>query len=68
VINSAARSKVKILIRNAHYVAKLGRPYTDYVEMGKLDKMKGIDIGNTYLTDKYCETFVKSIADSIRVD
>ena len=29
---------------------------------------KSLDIRNTYITDKYCEFFVRSIADSIRVD
>jgi hypothetical protein len=61
MINSAATRKIEIYIRNEHYVAKLGRPLTDYVEMSKLDKMKGNDIWKTYLTGK----FLNSIADFI---
>ena len=33
LLNAAARNKLRLLFSNAHYIAKLGRPYTDYVQM-----------------------------------
>ena len=67
MLTSAARQKLQLLFSNAHYIAKLGRPYTDYVAMCKLDRAnKNLDIGNTYITDKYCQVFVHAISESIR--
>ncbi|XP_053398417.1 zinc finger protein 862-like [Mercenaria mercenaria] len=67
MLNSAAINKLRILFCNAHYIAKLGRPYSDYVHLCKLDRgNKQLDIGHTYTTDKYCQVFVRSIADTIR--
>lgn len=57
--------KLKVLFRNAHYVAKTNRPYTDFISLCKLDKAKGIDIGQTYLNDKYCQKFVTAITETI---
>ncbi|KAH3782701.1 hypothetical protein DPMN_160620 [Dreissena polymorpha] len=36
--------------------------------MCKLDKSKDIEVGNTYLTDKFCQKLIKYIADTHRVD
>ncbi|XP_060554954.1 zinc finger protein 862-like [Ruditapes philippinarum] len=66
LLNSAAHAKLRHLFMNAHFVAKCGRPYTDYVQLCKLDIAKGLDIGSTYLTDKSCQMFISSIADTIR--
>ena len=61
-MNSAAFNKIAILFRNAHYIAKSNRPYSDYVTLCNLDKAKGLDIGDTYITDKSCQKFVNAIA------
>lgn len=66
LLNSAAFRRLRHLFMNAHFVAKCCRPYTDYIQLCKLDKAKGLDIGNTYLTDKSCQTFISCIADTIR--
>lgn len=44
----------------------MGKPYTDYVQMCKLDMTKGNYIGKTYITDRYCQKFIKAIADTCR--
>jgi hypothetical protein len=62
-LNNAAFKKLIHLFRNAHYIAKTGRPYADYVNLCHLDRAKGLDIGQTYTTDKYCAKFVGAIAD-----
>ncbi|XP_033747138.1 zinc finger protein 862-like [Pecten maximus] len=66
-LNKCATLKLCHLFRNAHYVAKLGKPYTDYVSLCRLDAAKKIDIGSTYLTDKYCQQIISNIADTRRV-
>lgn len=63
MMNKAAVDKLTLLFRNAHCIAKSGRPYTDYVTLCSLDQAKGLKIGNTYITDKYCQQFVSYIAD-----
>lgn len=66
LLNRAAISKLKFLFKNAHYIAKSGRPYTDYVSLCHFDKSKGLEIGETYLNDKYCQKFVTAIAQCRR--
>jgi hypothetical protein len=69
MLNAAAIFKLRLLFSNAHFVAKMGRPYTDYVHLCKLDKSnKNLDIGSTYINDKYCQIFIKSIANSMRTE
>ena len=62
MMNRAAFTKMTFLFRNAHYIAKSNRPYSDFVQLCLLDKAKGIDIGDTYITDKSCQKFVSSVA------
>ena len=54
------------LFRNAHAIARHSRPYTDFVWMCTLDIMKGVQIGNTYINDKQCATFIHHIAQAKR--
>lgn len=63
MMNKAAVDKFILLFRNAHCIAKSGRPYTYYVTLCSLDQATGLKIGNTYMTDKYCQQFVSYIAD-----
>ena len=56
------KSRMSILFRNAHAVAKQNRPYMDYVWVCRLDRAKGLDIGDTYLNDKACAAFVDNIS------
>ena len=63
MLTTAVAARVNLLIRNAHAVAKHGRPYTDFTWMATLDGRKGLDIGVTYLTPRYCKVFQHSIAE-----
>jgi len=56
------RSRLRILFRNAHAVARHNRPLRDYAWLAKLDKAKKLDIGETYLNPMACGSFVDSIA------
>lgn len=40
IMNKAAVDKLTLLFRNAHCIAKSGRPYTDYVTLCSLDQAK----------------------------
>ena len=56
------------MFRNAHAVSKQNRPISDFIWLAKLDKVKGIDPGEsgTYLNGKACLNFIQCIADSER--
>ena len=55
-----------ILFRNAHAITKHARPYTDFVWMRPLDKVKCLPIGRTYQNDKQCAKFIHHIAQARR--
>ncbi|XP_069105153.1 zinc finger protein 862-like [Argopecten irradians] len=61
-LNKAVIDKLIILFRNAHALCLSGRPFTDFVWLTKLDKAKGLDIGNTYLNNKRAKEFTDYIA------
>lgn len=48
-------SRLNILFRNAHAVAKHHLSFRTYTVICKLDKMKGHDIGDSYLNKKAAE-------------
>ncbi|XP_061910697.1 zinc finger protein 862-like [Entelurus aequoreus] len=54
--------KMKLLFRNAHAIAKKGRPITDYVWQCSLDEKKGLSVGKTYRNRETGKLFVKYIA------
>ena len=41
----------------------MGRPYTDFTWMAALDEKKGLDVGQTYRSDKCCREFIDIIAE-----
>ena len=43
-----------------------GRPFTDFEFLIKLDKAKGVEVGNTYLNRKQGLEFGLAIADLLR--
>jgi hypothetical protein len=61
-LNKENVEKLSILFRSAHALALKSRPFTDFAWMCKLDTTKGLAVGNTYTTDKYCRNFVNAIA------
>ncbi|KAI8492929.1 hypothetical protein Bbelb_295260 [Branchiostoma belcheri] len=50
------------LFRTAFYVAKQGRPYTDFPELLRLQKCNGLDVGTAYWNDKEARIFVDYIS------
>ncbi|KAJ8884093.1 hypothetical protein PR048_015950 [Dryococelus australis] len=60
-LNKEALQKISILFRNSHAIAKHGRPFTDFKWLCELDKKKGLDIGETYITDKKCAEFINFV-------
>jgi hypothetical protein len=66
-LNEAQISKLTILFRTAHAIAKKGRPFSDFIWMVELHEVVGSqDLGETYHNDKACRTFVSSIAEAER--
>ena len=62
-MSSYQATKMSILFRNAHALAKQARPFTDYTWMCTLDKKKGLKIGKTYNNRKQAQKFIGYIAD-----
>ena len=50
------------LFRSCHALAKHGRPYTDFKWICKLEKSNGLDLGNSYVSDKQATNFTHFIA------
>ena len=66
-MNKAAVSQLGTLFRNAHALAKTGRPFTDFKWLCDLDEAKGLNIiGNTNRNDKRAREFVAAIATNVR--
>lgn len=63
-LQKADISRLQTLFRNLHAVVKNNRPLSDYVWLCRLDKAKGIDLGETYLNDKAAIVFTTAIAES----
>lgn len=64
-MNADVHRQLCAKFRNAHALAKHHRPYTDYVWMNKLDRLKGIDVGSEtlYASDKCAAIFTHHIAE-----
>ena len=50
--------------KNAHYISKFGKPYTDYITLCNLDEAKKLDIGTHYRCDKAAVEFSTCIAEA----
>ena len=55
-------NKLKYFLRTAHYIAVQCRPISDYVILSKLEKAKGVAIGDSYLNRKLTTMFIDLIA------
>ena len=62
-MNEAAFDKYTKLFRNAHAIAKHNRPFSDFEWLAKLDAMKGVYLGETYINDVACSKFIGAICD-----
>ena len=63
-LKTAERYVLASLFRNAHAVAKRGRPLTDNVWICEAIAAQGVDVGSTYLNEKACAKFLTFIADA----
>lgn len=62
-LNQVAYKRLEIHFRTCHSLAKHGRPFSDFVWMTTLDKLKGLDVGDTYKNRKKCREFTDAIAE-----
>ena len=65
-MNKEKRSQLAIQMRSVHAIAKHHRPFTDFVWLNQVDRMKGLDVGSSsYGSDKAARTFAFHIAEVI---
>ena len=62
-LNSSIIHKLTKMFRNCHALVMNNRPFSDFLWMCDLDEAKGLELLSTYRTTKYCQNFVKAIAD-----
>jgi len=62
-LNETVVKRLAILFNNCHALVLANRPFTDYPWMVELDRKKGLDVGNTYLSDKAASTFIHFISE-----
>ena len=65
-MDNAHVQKMKLLFNTAYYVAKRERPYTDFEHLCQLQVKNGLDLGNTYMNDHACHSFVHFEAEVLR--
>lgn len=67
-MNQENFNKMRILFRISHYIAKKGRPFSDYAWSADLHEVThGISLGETYRNDKACRNFIGFIAEAKRL-
>lgn len=64
-LQQADYEKLSTKFRNAHFISKHHKSFKDYDLLCRLDRGKGLNIGNSYVNDKYCAKCVDSIASVI---
>lgn len=62
LLNQNEIDKLSIKFRNAHYVAKHNKPFTEYTQLCKLDIAKGLDVGTSYVNRKGAALLMKTIS------
>jgi len=63
LLKSAEVSKLQLLFRNAHMIARDGLPFTKFSRLASLAQAQGLDVGETYRNDKQCRAFIHVIAE-----
>jgi hypothetical protein len=58
--------RMKIKFEVAYFVAKNEMPFTKYNQILKLEKMHGIGVGEAYLTDMNCASFIDYIGKDLK--
>lgn len=65
-IPEATNDRLLRLFRTAYYIAKNGRPFSDFKGLCELQNLNGANLGQTYLNDHKCAEFVEAISDHIK--
>lgn len=58
--------KMERLFDIAYFVAKREMPFTSFPHLCKLEMKHGVELGNAYINDKACKTFVTAIAGQLK--
>ena len=58
----------KNLDNTTYYIAKSGRPFSDFNQLCILQVKNGVTLGETYLNDKRCREFTEAIAEVMKRD
>lgn len=61
-------NRYKILFNTAYSIAKLGKPFSDFVQICDIQKKKGLDVGTQYMNIEGCKLFKKTIASYFQND
>lgn len=61
-LDEGQTEKMEKLFRTAYYIAANAKPFTDFVDLCKLQIENKVVLGDTYLNDKYCANFIEHIA------
>ena len=65
-IHESVLKRLKIIFITCHGLAMNARPFRDFTFQCDMDRAKGLDIGNTYITVKAAEQFTHFISEVIR--
>ena len=55
-------------LNTAYYLAKNGRPFSDFNQLCILQVKNGVSLGETHLNDKRCREFIEAIAEGMKRD
>ena len=58
----------KNLDNTTYYIAKSGRPFSDFNQLCILQVKNGVTLGETHLNDKRCREFTEAIAEVMKRD
>lgn len=67
-LNQQTLDKLEKLFNTAYYLAKSGRPFSDFNQLCILQVKNGVSLGETYLNDKRCREFIEAIAEVMKRD
>ena len=65
-MSNEVSQKMERLFDIAYFVAKREMPFTSFPHLCKLEMKHGVELGNTYINDKACKTFVTAIAGQLK--
>ena len=65
-LNEQTLDKLEKLFNTAYYLAKNGRPFSDFNQLCILQVKNGVTLGETYLNDKQCREFIEAIAEVMK--